>query len=74
MSRPKYTEQEYNEWVDELVDYAGGIMMFYHKGLFDGTTWLLTCGGGDFDCYLSEEEYQNIKAIFDKRNIEYIYR
>jgi hypothetical protein len=72
MERPKYTEQEYNEWVDKLLEMVNkNIMIFYHKGLFDGTTCLLTCGGENFDVYLSDEEYENIKRIFDKRKIEY---
>jgi len=74
MSKQKHTEQEYNEWVDQLVEDADGqIMLFIHHGLFDRTTWCLSCGGGYFDDYLTDEEYENIKRIFDEREIEYEY-
>lgn len=74
MSRQKYTKYGYNLWVDQLIkDAHGQIMIFFHHGLFNGTTWCLSCGGGYFDDYISDKEYENIKKIFDERNIKYIY-
>ena len=72
MKRPKYTEQEYNEWVNELVDLADGQIMTFSDNDNDNTPWCLT-GGGNFYDYLSDEEYENIKRIFNEREIEYEY-
>ena len=54
-----------------IKDAQGQPMIFYLSPSIK--PFGVTCGGGYIDSLLTFEEYQNLKRIFSKHNIEWIF-
>ena len=56
--------------VNEIIEEAQGQSLIFYLSLSSTKPFGITCGGGYIDSLLTSEEYQNIKKIFNERNID----
>lgn len=59
--------------VNEIIEEAQGQPLIFYLSLSLTKPFGITCGGGYIDSLLTSEEYQNIKKIFNERNIDWFF-
>ena len=59
--------------VNEIIEEAQGQPLIFYLSLSLTKPIGITCGGGYIDSLLTVEEYQNVKKIFNKCNIDWIF-
>lgn len=58
---------------NKLIKEAQGQPLMFYVSLSSNKPFGITCGGGYIDSLLTGEEYQNIKKIFNERNIDWVF-